>query len=303
MTAVVAVLPRILVLFGVGALALLAVRHRPDIAVLTSRLRTWAGIAVVFLGAVALGRAGVVVLATACGLVAAIEYGRLALPTPGGPTAAGPRAARLLLAGWGVALPLLTLAGGRTWLMGLAVAMLSATAPPLLSEDVEHGVDRLARTCLGIIWVGAACAALAVLPLPLLPLVGVATATADIGGFVGGAVGSALRRGRAGPRRLAPRLSPGKTVDGLVGSAVLATVGVAICASAAGIRPLFVPVVGIAVALACTWGDLLESLLKRSAGAKDAGAWLPGFGGLLDRIDSLLLTAPLAWLLVTLTAA
>lgn len=298
------VLPRVVGLFVVGALTLLAVRHRPDIGVLTARLRTWAVIAALFFTAVALGRGGVVALSAACGLVAAVEYGRLALPAevPADALDAAQRArhaARVLLAVAAGVLPVLTLAGGRVWLVGLVVTLLAASVPPLLAQDVEHGLDGLARTCLGIVWIAAACSALAVLPLALLPLVGVATAMADIGGFLGGALGGS-RGGSRGRHLLAPRLSPGKTVEGLLGSAVLATVGAALCADIAGVPLPAVPLLGVAMALACTWGDLLESLLKRSAGAKDAGAWLPGFGGLLDRIDSLLLTAPLAWVMVAL---
>ena len=51
------------------------------------------------------------------------------------------------------------------------------------------------------------------------------------------------------------------------------------------------------VALGAVWGDLFESALKREFGEKDAGSWLPGFGGLLDRIDSLILVVPLVYYL------
>jgi phosphatidate cytidylyltransferase len=59
-------------------------------------------------------------------------------------------------------------------------------------------------------------------------------------------------------------------------------------------------VLPLVVAAGCVWGDLVESLLKRQFGAKDAGSWLPGFGGLLDRIDSLLVALPLAYTVLVL---
>jgi len=58
-----------------------------------------------------------------------------------------------------------------------------------------------------------------------------------------------------------------------------------------GFMVALVPIVSVGA----IWGDLLESAAKREAGQKDAGAWLPGFGGILDRIDSLLITLPLAY--------
>jgi len=97
---------------------------------------------------------------------------------------------------------------------------------------------------------------------------------------------------RLGKRPLAPRVSPGKTVEGglaqLTVSALAAIVG-------APVVQLSIPeAVGVGLLLGAVGqiGDLSESFLKRSAGAKDAGHLIPGHGGLLDRLDSLLFNVP-----------
>ncbi|MEE8581592.1 MAG: phosphatidate cytidylyltransferase [Myxococcota bacterium] len=111
--------------------------------------------------------------------------------------------------------------------------------------------------------------------------------------------------GRAyGRRKLAPKISPGKTVEGALGG-VLA--GIAAGLVVKGIFDLFWPslssafpwslVIPFAVVLSCVGviGDLVESLLKRDAKVKDTGALLPGMGGVLDRIDSPLLAIPVMY--------
>ena len=62
-----------------------------------------------------------------------------------------------------------------------------------------------------------------------------------------------------------------------------------------GARALLLASLPLLVGLGAVWGDLVESLVKREFGAKDAGDWLPGFGGILDRIDSLIFVAPLSY--------
>ena len=104
--------------------------------------------------------------------------------------------------------------------------------------------------------------------------------------------------GRAfGKRKLAPTLSPKKTVEGAIGGLVGSAIVGAIVAQSQNLSPVFGIVIGIVAGVAGPLGDLWESALKREAGIKDFGAMLPGHGGVLDRFDSLLFVAPLAYLL------
>lgn len=121
---------------------------------------------------------------------------------------------------------------------------------------------------------------------------------ADIGAYFAGKT--------FGRRKLAPRVSPGKTWEGALGGIVLATVWVFASSAWAGSF-------GHALSLQWSWpvtammaaglaalsilGDLFESLLKRRAGRKDSSGLLPGHGGVFDRVDALLPVAPLAFLL------
>ena len=110
--------------------------------------------------------------------------------------------------------------------------------------------------------------------------------------------------GRAfGRRKLAPAVSPGKTVEGLVGGALAALIVSVAMASVGGLSPMLMPVVvGVTavVVASSVVGDLLESLIKRVAGVKDSGTLLPGHGGVLDRVDATLAAAPVAAVLLAL---
>ncbi|OIJ63339.1 phosphatidate cytidylyltransferase [Streptomyces mangrovisoli] len=107
---------------------------------------------------------------------------------------------------------------------------------------------------------------------------------------------------RFGKTKLAPRISPGKTREGLVGAVAFAMVAGALCMQfliddGAWWQGLLL---GLAVAASATLGDLGESMIKRDLGIKDMGTLLPGHGGIMDRLDSLLPTAPVVWLLMVL---
>ncbi|MDT9683835.1 phosphatidate cytidylyltransferase [Streptomyces sp. TRM76323] len=107
---------------------------------------------------------------------------------------------------------------------------------------------------------------------------------------------------RFGRHKLAPRISPGKTREGLFGAVAFAMAAGALCM-------LFLVdggtwwqglLLGLAVAVSATLGDLGESMIKRDLGIKDMGTLLPGHGGIMDRLDSLLPTAPVVWLLLVI---
>jgi len=131
------------------------------------------------------------------------------------------------------------------------------------------------------------------LAIPLLSAV-----ATDVGAY---ALGSVFGR-----TPLAPRISPKKTVEGAVGGlvfALLIVAGTALLARrVAGLEMSVGTVLALTMvtSLAAQVGDLFESLLKRWAGVKDAGVFLPGHGGVLDRLDSLLFTFPVSYLFVTM---
>ena len=255
----------ILLLAGIGV----ALSRKTE---LRRRWTTWAIIIPAVGIPIWVGRGTTALLATALGLQSVRELSRLTRL---------PRAETLMLASLAVIYPLA--AWLRPDLMALApLTVLVCAVPAVLSGDVEHGLRRATIAGFASIWIPWSLAHLVVLWHDAF-LIAFAAAAADVAAWAGGT----FLRPMAWARRPLSPLSPNKTLGGLAG----AVIGAALILTLLGhITPGLV----IAVGLGGVLGDLLESLVKRTAGVKDAGAWLPGFGGLLDRVDSLLLVLPLA---------
>jgi phosphatidate cytidylyltransferase len=159
-------------------------------------------------------------------------------------------------------------------------------------RDVSAGIFAVAYLPL----LGATAAAMLAAPdggKRVLTLIILAICS-DIGGYAAG-----ITLGRTGAHKLAPVISPKKTWEGLAGSAI------ACIAAGAILLPSLLHgywwqgvVLGAAAVAAAVLGDLAASMIKRDLGIKDFGRLLPGHGGVLDRIDSLLACAPVVWLLL-----
>jgi phosphatidate cytidylyltransferase len=122
-----------------------------------------------------------------------------------------------------------------------------------------------------------------------------AVVLSDTGGFVAGVL--------FGKHPMAPTISPKKSWEGFAGSIVAAAIGGALLMwKLFDVAPWWGAVFGGVVAIACVLGDLAESLLKRDLGIKDMSNLLPGHGGLMDRLDSILFALPTAYLLFQLLA-
>lgn len=92
-----------------------------------------------------------------------------------------------------------------------------------------------------------------------------------------------------GKHKMTPRISPNKTWEGFAGAAIAGSVAAVLCAVFLLQQPWWIGlIIGLLVLLTATLGDLSESLIKRNLGIKDMSTWIPGHGGLLDRLDSVL---------------
>lgn len=261
-----------------------------------ARAGSYAVLALALLIAARLGVPGLAVLFGILGALGLIEWGRMfELPLHHRVLTVGANCVIIgAIAIGGV--------GAADWLVGGLV--LIGAVWPVARADTGRAIRDLGMAAVGVVLISVMLAhgvALAVEKgdegIALVVALGVACAFSDVGAFV---VGRTFGR-----HPLAPRLSPNKTREGVVGNVLGAALGLL------AFLPALVPAFGWPFVLALVplvaagslWGDLLESAAKREAGVKDAGAWLPGFGGILDRIDSLLVTVALGYWIARLWGA
>jgi phosphatidate cytidylyltransferase len=190
------------------------------------------------------------------------------------------------------------------WAAGGAVAAAFAvTLIAILAWRLPGGADGFVKDVTGAVfataYLGLAGATVAAMLAPadgsrrVLTFV-ILTIASDIGGYFAG-----ITLGRSGAHKMAPAISPKKTWEGLAGSALT------VIAAGVILFPVLLhgywwqgAVTGVAAVAAAVLGDLAESMIKRDLGIKDMGSLLPGHGGVLDRLDSLVICAPVTWLLL-----
>ena len=214
----------------------------------------------------------------------------------------------LVLSGW---LPPLGCGGAETaplaaqaaWpLLALVVGVMLTVASEMRRYERPGGVTvNLAAAVFALVYVGLmlsfavglrmACGVAALASLVIV------VKMADTGAYTVGRL--------IGRRRMAPVISPGKTIEGAIGALAFACLGSWVTFN--WLVPLMAPgtvkpepwwrwmLFALLVSTAGMLGDLAESLVKRDVGRKDSSRWLPGLGGVLDLLDSILLAAPVAW--------
>lgn len=162
---------------------------------------------------------------------------------------------------------------------------------------LEKPFETLIKTIFALVYVGFASAHLnLIMALESgaywILILTTITAASDSGAYF---VGKSL-----GKNKLCPTLSPGKTIEGFLGGLLFGTLGACVVALIVfdEINMVILALAAIVISALGVLGDLTESMLKRSMHVKDSGSILPGHGGILDRADSLLMTAPLFYYLL-----
>ncbi len=193
-----------------------------------------------------------------------------------------------------------------TWPLAIAFAVMLIFLAQMIKGRLEDALRRVACTTMGVMYLGLFGGILLLFRIRygmefLLMFIAAVKCT-DIGAYFTGSF--------IGKHKMIPWLSPGKTWEGLAGGlitgALVAVLIWRIFGSNLQVNPfdnmIEVAIFGIIVGAAGQFGDLCESLMKRSAGVKDSGALVPEFGGVLDILDSPLLAGPIAYVLFTIFA-
>lgn len=194
------------------------------------------------------------------------------------------------------------------WRQGVAVplimtgSLMAIMVRELLRREMSQSLAHIAVTVFGILylgWFGSHLVLLRQLPASLgldealgarlVFLLAALVWATDTGAYLCGVA--------FGRRPLAPRISPKKTVEGAVGGLVAAALVGWLCTRTLVpfVTPLAGTILGVVAGIAAQLGDLVESMIKRDVGIKDTAPLLPGHGGILDRFDSLLFTAPVLY--------
>ena len=265
-------------------------RRLPDERSLIAPVATAIIVTSLFLLALFVGGFLLVAFTAVIGLLAVYEYARMTV----------------LACEYAVALALWTIAGlliatvsSVQWMLVLPLGLfLTTTLIPLFSGRVEGAHRQVSSVIFGYLYIGLPLAYLVFIRsdvtwgLRFLLAVCAGVWISDTLGYI---VGSKVK----GPR-LAPTVSPGKTWSGAAGSVLGTTIAVPLMQltiplgfPSAELLPL-----AASTAVCAIWSDLIESFVKRDFKLKDAGSVLPGFGGVLDRFDSLLVTIPITYYLM-----
>jgi phosphatidate cytidylyltransferase len=206
---------------------------------------------------------------------------------------------RILGIGLGLTFSALMAFGNAGWMAPFVVFLLLCLSVLFMvtSQDLSSTILNLGVTLFGIVYIGFLLSHVSLIRNTTggkgWALFLIATVWAgDISAYLGGS--------RFGKHKLYPKISPKKTVEGLIG-AVIGSIVVALAFS-----QLFIPqlekglcvLIAIGLGILGQVGDFTESMLKRSAQVKDSGSLIPGHGGMLDRLDSFLFSAPFLYYLL-----
>ena len=213
-------------------------------------------------------------------------------------TVAGIRASREVLAVGSVAIIL----GAYFWGPPVLVAAFGLTVVASLADRMRLGASGFVRDASASVFIAAYAPVLAAFAAMLASaddglmrtMTFIATVVAsDVGGYAAGVV--------FGKHPMAPKISPKKSWEGFAGSVVACVVTATLMVGLGTSFPWWSGlIIGALVVVTATGGDLVESMIKRDIGVKDMGDLLPGHGGIMDRLDSMLPSAMVCWLVFTL---